>query len=148
MLIDTLHALDLFTGNVLEHLQFVALVVLEAVGAQIDSGLQAFVNVDQFVVGAIVADLGLVHDLSGKAILDQSAGLAHVGIRDAVDGPQEITLRYIGQFVQILLGELGIRVDLARGVSELHVGLFLFEEDTRGTRRGAMLQRRGSMLHI
>jgi hypothetical protein len=89
VLVDLLDARDLLAGDVLQHLQLVLLVRLETVRAQVHSALQTLVHVDKLVIGAEVADLGLIHNLSRKTVLDQSAGLTNISVGNAVDRSQE-----------------------------------------------------------
>jgi hypothetical protein len=106
VLVDALDLLDFLGGNVLEHLQLVVLVTLETLGAQVHAILEALVHVDELMLGAEVADFGLI-DLSGDAIHDVSADLAGLGIRYAIKGPQEVLL-HIGELIQVFLCQLWV----------------------------------------
>jgi hypothetical protein len=106
VLVDALDLLDFLGGNVLEHLQLVVLVTLETLCAQVNAVLEALVHVDKLMLGAEVADFGLI-DLSGDAIHDISPDLAGVGIRYAIKGSQEVLL-HIGELIQVLLCQLWV----------------------------------------
>ena len=99
VLVDTLHPRDFLTGDVLQHLQLVFLVVLEAVCAQVHSALQALVHVDELVVGTEVANFGLIHNLSGKTVLNNGAGLTQISVGNAVNGSQELVLIHVWELV-------------------------------------------------
>ena len=121
VLVDALDLLDFLGGNVLEHLQLVVLVTLETLGAQVHAILEALVHVDELMLGAEVADFGLI-DLSGDAIHDVSADLTGLGIRYAIKGPQEVLL-HIGELIQVFLCQLWVRVWrlLTNRIPELHL---------------------------
>ena len=106
VLVDALDLLYFFGGNVLEHLQLVILVTLKALSTQVHAILEALVHVDKLVLGAEVADFGLI-DLPGDAIHNISPHHTGVGIRNAIEGSQEGLLP-IGQLIQILLRQLWV----------------------------------------
>ena len=107
VLVDALDLLYFFGGNVLEHLQLVILVTLKALSTQVHAILEALVHVDKLVLGAEVADFGLI-DLSGDAIHNISPHHTGIGIRNAIEGSQEGLLP-IGQLIQILFRQLWVR---------------------------------------
>lgn len=106
VLVDALDLLDFLGGNVLEHLELVVLVTLETLCAQVHAVLQALVDVDELMLGAEVADFGLI-DLSRDAIHDISPDLAGVGIRYAIKGSKEVLL-HVGELIQVLLCQLRV----------------------------------------
>jgi hypothetical protein len=61
VLVDALDFLDFLGGNVLEHLQLVVLVTLETLCAQVHAILEALVDVYELMLGAEVADFGLIN---------------------------------------------------------------------------------------
>lgn len=106
VLVDALDLLDFLGGNVLEHLHLAVLVTLETLCAQVYASLQALVHVYELMLGAEVADFGLI-DLSRDAIHDMSADLAGVGIRYAIKGSQ-LVLLHVGELIQVLLCQLRV----------------------------------------
>ena len=133
VLVDALDLLDFLGGNVLEHLHLAVLVTLETLCAQVYASLQALVHVYELMLGAEVADFGLI-DLSRDAIHDMSADLAGVGIRYAIKGSQ-LVLLHVGELIQVLLCQLRVWVWglLTNRVAELHLKLVLLALVTRGT---------------